>query len=78
EADDAGVPVVVKEARPHVGYTPDGRDAIQRLSDEEEVLRATASPGLARVRRSFTAHGHRFLVLDRVEGESLQKEVVVR
>lgn len=78
EADDEGAPVVVKEARPFVGHTPDGRDAVQRLRDEEEVLRAVPSAGLARVRRSFSAHGHRFLVLDRVDGMALQKEVVAR
>ncbi|MFC6357163.1 class III lanthionine synthetase LanKC [Luethyella okanaganae] len=73
-----GDPVVLKEARPHAGLTPDGRDARDRLIDEESRLRALAGPTVVAVRESFDFHGHRFLVLDHVDGANLGAEIVAR
>ena len=79
EATDAtGQRVIVKEARPHAGLTPDGRDAVTRLLDEESRLRALADPSVVGVRASVDLHGHRFLALDYVEGDNLNSAVVAR
>jgi tRNA A-37 threonylcarbamoyl transferase component Bud32 len=79
EATDAdGRRVVLKEARPHAGLTPDGRDAVDRLRAEEAHLRALAGPDVVAVRDALTVHGHRFLVLDHVPGTALHTEVVAR
>jgi tRNA A-37 threonylcarbamoyl transferase component Bud32 len=76
--DAAGRRVVLKEARPHAGLTPDGRDAVDRLRAEEQHLRALAGPDVVGVRDALTVHGHRFLVLDHVPGTALHTEVVAR
>lgn len=69
-------PVVVKEARPHTGRTPDGRDAVERLRGEARVLRALATDVAApTVIDELEVHGHRFLVMERVEGRSLSSRV---
>ncbi|MGR6740666.1 class III lanthionine synthetase LanKC [Microbacterium sp. F1-18] len=71
-----GAPVIVKEARPFAGWTPDGRDAVARLRDEERTLRALG--GVVRVpevRASFDAHGHRFIVLEQLPGQPLDRVV---
>lgn len=71
--------IVLKEARPHSGWTPDGRDAVDRLVDEERTLarlpRDVSAPRTIGVLR---AHGHRFLALEHVEGASLMDAVVLR
>lgn len=74
----SGHRVVMKEARPEAGLTPDGRDAVERLLDEEATLRALADLPVPRVHGAFTLHGHRYLLLERVEGEPLQSAVVPR
>lgn len=67
-----GVQIVLKEARPHAGWTPDGRDAVTRLRHEEDVLRRLpASTGAPRVAGVYTAHGHRFLALEYLAGIAL-------
>lgn len=74
-----GKQVVLKEARPHTGWTPDGRDAIDRLGDEERILRALPDEVSApRPVALLTLHDHRFLVLDFVGGLSLVNEVASR
>lgn len=35
-----GTRIILKEARPHIGWTPDERDAVTRLIDEEQTLRS--------------------------------------
>ncbi|WP_375385418.1 class III lanthionine synthetase LanKC [uncultured Microbacterium sp.] len=76
--DHDGAVVVLKEARPHAGLTPDGRDALTRLRDEERALSCIDAPSVVRARRTVEAHGHRFLVMDRVDGVALNKAVVMR
>jgi serine/threonine protein kinase len=73
-----GERVVLKEARPHAGTTPDGRDAVARLHDEERHLRLLAGADLPAVRDAFTVHSHRFLVLEHVPGVGLHTAVVAR
>jgi serine/threonine protein kinase len=73
-----GVPVVLKEARPFVGYTPDGRDALSRLAHEERVLRSLDERWAPRVYRAFESHGHRFLAMQKADGQPLNRAVVER
>jgi Protein kinase domain len=67
-----GEPVVLKEARPYAGLAADGADAVTRLQRERDILRRLAGldivPG---VRDYFEAGEHHFLVLDFIEGVSL-------
>ncbi len=79
EAELDGQAVILKEARPHVGWTPDGRDAVQRLSNESAALRTLQGrvpvPAAA---ATFTAHDHAYLVMERVNAPSLSAAVVAR
>lgn len=79
EATAEGRPAIVKEARPHVGWTPDGRDAVQRLKDEASLLEAIAGqvPAPAAF-ETIEAHGHTFLVMERVDGVPLNSAVAAR
>lgn len=71
-----GTPVVVKEARPFAGWTPDGRDAVTRLRDEEATLRALShNVRVPAVQATFEAHGHRFLALETLPGHALDRLV---
>ncbi|GAB2826990.1 class III lanthionine synthetase LanKC [Streptomyces daliensis] len=67
-----GDQVVLKEARPHAGLAADGADAVTRLEREKEALDRLAGldvvPG---VRDWFTLDGHRFLVMDHLQGQTL-------
>lgn len=63
--------VIVKEARPHSGWTPDGRDAVARLRHEEEVLRLIRHLPVPAVIDAISAHGHRFLLLEKLGGVPL-------
>ncbi|HWG26264.1 class III lanthionine synthetase LanKC [Actinospica sp.] len=67
-----GRKVVLKEARPHAGLIGDGRDAVARLEREREVLRLVAGSGAGpEVLDWFELGEHRFLVLEFVEGRTL-------
>ncbi|MEH0467519.1 class III lanthionine synthetase LanKC [Streptomyces sp. B21-097] len=71
--------VVLKEARPHAGLTPDGADAVTRLGREAEALERLR--GLACVpalRDQFELGGHHFVVEDLVEGKPLHQLIVER
>lgn len=71
-----GTASILKEARPHTGYTPDGRDAVTRLAAEEATLRALPDGFPApRVISSFAYLEHRFLVTERVAGRTLSDVV---
>lgn len=71
--------VVLKEARPLAGLTPDRRDAVARLNTEEDALRRFAgASNVVGLRDSFTLGDHRFLALDFVEGSTLNHELVAR
>lgn len=76
-ADD-GAYIVLKEARPYAGLTPDGRDAPSRLREEEQALRALAGPSVVALRDTQELHGTRFLVLDHVDGTTLNDQMVLR
>ena len=73
-----GDQVVLKEARPATGFTPDGRDAVSRLRDEHARLVATAGTGIVAVREMFEVLDHAFLVLEHVEGVTLNQAMVAR
>ena len=77
-ATDAGREVVVKEARPHAGVTPDGLTAVQRAEREARVLRQLPGRGTVALVRDFAALGHRYLVLERARGVPLHQAVVAR
>jgi len=71
--------IVLKEARPHSGWTPDGRDAVDRLAHEERTLtRLPDSVSAPRPLGVLRAHGHHFLALEHIAGTSLMDAVVLR
>lgn len=74
-----GRDVVVKEARPFAGLTPDGRDAVERSAHEARVLSDLSdNPRIGSLVRAFEVHGHHYLVLERVSGKPLQQAIVAR
>lgn len=78
-AESDGTLVVLKEARPHAGLTPDGRDAPARLRAEFETLRQLDHLGsVVKARRIFEVHGHSFLVMEHVMGRSLHEVALER
>ncbi|SDQ56274.1 class III lanthionine synthetase LanKC [Microbacterium sp. cf332] len=78
EAVMDGRPVVLKEARPHAGFTADGRDAVARLRDEASVLRKLSGLPVPRVLATFSGFGHEFVALERVDGIPLSEALVAR
>ncbi|MGB8946814.1 MAG: class III lanthionine synthetase LanKC, partial [Streptomyces sp.] len=67
-----GRKVVLKEGRPHAGLASDGADAVARLERERGALEKLAGLGVApEVRDWFELGGHRFLVMDFLEGSTL-------
>ncbi|TGA95725.1 class III lanthionine synthetase LanKC [Streptomyces sp. MZ04] len=67
-----GGKVVLKEGRPHAGLASDGADAVARLERERDALEKLAGLGVApEVRDWFELGGHRFLVMDFLEGRTL-------
>lgn len=77
-ATDAGRDVIIKEARPHAGITPDGLTAVQRAEREARILRQIPGRGTVSLIREVTALGHRYLVLERARGVPLHQAVVAR
>lgn len=74
-----GSRVVLKEGRPHAGLAADGADALTRLEREKVALERLAGLGVVPgVRDWFTLGGHRFLVMDFVEGRPLNSFVAER
>lgn len=71
--------VVLKEARPHAGLSPDGSDAVVRLWREWEMLAHLAGlDAVPAARDLLNVGGHRFLVRDFVEGTSLSATLAER
>ncbi|MDI2031392.1 class III lanthionine synthetase LanKC [Saccharopolyspora sp. TS4A08] len=71
--EDDGTEVVLKEARPLAGLDSSGRDAVARLEHEVTALRALEGvAGVPRVHEVVDVWEHRFAVLDRVPGRTLQ------
>jgi serine/threonine protein kinase len=74
-----GERVVLKEARPHAGLARDGADAVARLRREREMLERLAGLNVVpAVREYFTLAEHHFLVLEFIEGATLQATAVRR
>jgi serine/threonine protein kinase len=74
-----GEQVVLKEGRPHSGLDALGHDAVRRLEVEYELMRKLAGiPGIPQVYDLFTLGEHRFMVMELVDGEVLNKAVVAR
>jgi serine/threonine protein kinase len=72
--DRTGSAVVLKEARPFAGIDGDGNDAVDRLDRERRALEMLA--GLECVPRLIeqrTWWEHHFLVVERVEGQTLSE-----
>ena len=69
-----GAQVVLKEARPHAGLSSDGADAVTRLRREGEMLgRLAGVDGVPAARDRFELGEHEFLVVDHVDGQSLNQ-----
>lgn len=67
-----GTRVVLKEARPHAGLAMDGADAVTRLVHEADMLRRLAGLAAApEVLDELVVGDHRFLVLEHVDGRTL-------
>ncbi|MGH2942564.1 MAG: class III lanthionine synthetase LanKC [Solirubrobacteraceae bacterium] len=73
-----GEPVVLKEARPHAGLALDGADAIARLERERDMLTLLAGLDVPAVRDHVTVAEHHFLMMDFVDGQSLNTAIVDR
>ena len=74
-----GERIVLKEARPHSGLDAYGRDAVARVDQEYELLsRLKGIPGIPAVYDLFTLGEHRFMAMELVEGEVLNKPLVRR
>jgi serine/threonine protein kinase len=72
-------PVVLKEARPHAGLDATGADAVTRLAREAAMLRRLVDiPQLPRVHDEFALGEHRFLALEFITGQALNKVLVER
>ncbi|WP_458683778.1 class III lanthionine synthetase LanKC [Prescottella equi] len=77
--DSAGAFVVLKEARPYAGISPDGCDAVARLANEYELTQQFQdNAAIVRCLGYFTHSEHHFLVEEFVEGITLNKELVSR
>ncbi|MGW1957236.1 class III lanthionine synthetase LanKC [Streptomyces sp. NPDC001920] len=71
--------VVLKEARPHAGLTPDGADAVTRLGRERAALeRLRGLPCVPALRDHFELGGHHFVVEEFIEGTPLHTLFVQR
>jgi len=71
--------VVLKEARPHAGLTPDGADAVARLEREREALeRLRGLSCVPALRDQFELGGHHFLVETFIEGTPLHALFIER
>ncbi|MGW1680392.1 class III lanthionine synthetase LanKC [Saccharopolyspora sp. NPDC002376] len=69
-----GTEVVLKEARPLAGLDAMDRDAIARLEHEVSALRKLDDvAGVPRVHEVVDVWEHRFAVLDRIPGKTLQQ-----
>ncbi|MFC6355932.1 class III lanthionine synthetase LanKC [Luethyella okanaganae] len=74
-----GREVILKEGRPHAGLTPDGRDAVARLDSEAAILEELRDePSIVDLIDKFTLFGHRFMACEFIDGETLNKEMVLR
>ncbi|WZH35171.1 MAG: class III lanthionine synthetase LanKC [Microbacterium enclense] len=77
-ASDGTEEVVLKEARPYTGFTPDGLSATERADREARTLRHLSGQRVSRLRREFDTHDHRYLVLEKAPGQPLHQAVAAR
>ncbi len=70
--------VVLKEARPLAGLALDRADAVTRLERERDIMTLLAGLDVPAVRDYFTIAEHSFLVMDFIEGQTLNSEIVDR
>lgn len=72
-----GEAVVLKEGRPHAGLDFWGKDAVERVEHEYEILnRLDGIPGVPRAHELFWLGEHRFLAMEYIDGQVLSKAVV--
>ncbi|MCI2263220.1 class III lanthionine synthetase LanKC [Xanthomonas indica] len=68
------LPVVIKEARPHVDAEVNGLDPLSRLKKEQRILHVLEGSGIApRPLGWFVEWEHTFLVQERVAGKTLRE-----
>jgi len=78
-SDAAGKQVILKEARPFAGLTPDRRDAVSRLAAEAEALRRLADDdAVADLHKELSVGDHHFLAIEEINGTPLNKLFVTR
>ncbi|MEU5646625.1 class III lanthionine synthetase LanKC [Streptomyces milbemycinicus] len=71
-----GRTVVLREARPHAGLDPLGRDAVERLLNERDVLgRLTGTGAAPELYEHTTCWEHHFLVQEHIDGTTLSKAI---
>ncbi|HWG23000.1 class III lanthionine synthetase LanKC [Actinospica sp.] len=69
-----GQTVILREARPYAGVDPDGRDAVDRLRDEERVLAKLAGCDFVpEVYEHLEVWEHHFLVEEYVSGTPMHR-----
>ncbi|GAB3734763.1 class III lanthionine synthetase LanKC [Amycolatopsis oliviviridis] len=72
-----GERIVLKEARPYAGLDARGRDAVERLARERDILgRLAGIEGIPAVHDHFVRGGHHFLALDDMPGIRLDRWLV--
>jgi len=75
----SGARVLIKEARPYAGLSVDGRDAVERLQHERDVLARLADlPDVPPLRDYFMWDDHHFLVQEFVAGPTLNTMFIDR
>ncbi|MFD8754776.1 class III lanthionine synthetase LanKC [Kitasatospora sp. NPDC059577] len=69
-----GAQIVLKEARAHAGLTNDGKDAVERLRHERDILERLAGLSVVpKVIDYFVVGDHHFLVEEFLDGQPLNK-----
>ncbi|MFE4517117.1 hypothetical protein ACFRMQ_23315 [Kitasatospora sp. NPDC056783] len=69
-----GAPIVLKEARAYAGLTNDGKDAVERLRHERDILERLAGLSVVpKVVDYFVVGDHHFLVEEFLDGQPLNK-----
>lgn len=73
------VPVAIKELNPQPGLDPNALAQLRRqFQQEAKVLARLDHPNLVRVMDFFSQHGSEYIVMNRIEGESLDKLIEKR
>ncbi|MEU8221629.1 class III lanthionine synthetase LanKC [Kribbella sp. NPDC048915] len=76
---ETGDRVVLKEGRPYAGLDMSGRDAVQRIAHEREILQQLEGLDVVPKTHEYLRLGdHHFLVQEHIDSVSLQRELVRR